>query len=368
MNPRTLMAGALAAIVLIAILAALAGGLLSPGGGGEGSEERVIITGSGSSFIAPQMYAWASQLREKYPWLVVEYESVGSGAGLSNFLQGIRDFGASDPPLPRSVWEQHKGKVVQMPVILGAVVVVYNLPGVTEPLNLTGEVLARIYKGEIQYWDDPAISRLNPSVNLPHEEIVAVHRSDSSGTTQVFTTFLHKSAPSVWPEDLVGKAIDWPVDSTGRGVGAKGNEGVTQTVKSTPYSIGYVEWSYAIDSNLPVAALQNSAGEFVIPSIETIQKAAESLPLPESPLGDFSGVVDALVYPDTPGAYPVASFTFLFFWTEYPQDKVDAVKTFIEYINTEGQSNGNIVTGYVPIPEQIRQLNLKALGYIKAKG
>ncbi len=367
MNPRTLMAGALAAIVLIAIVAALAGGLFSPGNT-ENSEERVIITGSGSSFIAPQMYAWASQVKEKYPWLIVEYESVGSGAGLSNFLQGIRDFGASDPPLPRNVWEQHQGRIVQMPVILGAVVVVYNIPGMTEPLNLTGEVLALIYKGEIQYWDDPTIARLNPSIKLPHEEIVAAHRSDSSGTTQVFTTFLRKSAPDVWPEDLVGKAIDWPVDSTGRGVGAKGNEGVTQTVKSTPYSIGYVEWSYAIDSNLPMAALQNAVGEFVLPSVETIQRAAESLTLPNSPLGDFSSIIDSLVYPDAPGAYPVASFTFLFFWTEYPQEKVDAVKKFIEYINTEGQSGGNIVTGYVPIPDEIRQFNLKALDYIKAKG
>ncbi len=355
-------------IVLIVFIVVFAGWLLSPDdSSGRSSEEGVVITGSGSTFIAPQMYAWADQVRREYPWIIIEYESVGSGAGLSNFLQKIRDFGASDPPLPRSVWEQYRGKVLQMPVVLGAVVVVYNLPGVSEPLNLTGEILARIYKGEIKYWDDPAISSLNPSVNLPHKEIIAVHRSDSSGTTHIFTLFLYKSAPETWPEELVGKNINWPVDATGRGVGAKGNEGVTQTVKSTPYSIGYVEWSYAIDSKLPMAALQNAAGEFVLPSIEAIQKAAESIPLPDSPLGDFSELVYTLVYPDTPGSYPVASFTFLFFWTEYPREKVDAIEKFIEYINTKGQSSGNIVAGYVPIPERIRQLNLEALNYIKAK-
>ena len=329
-------------------------------GAGSESPEKVILLGSGSSFIAPQMYAWASQLKSKHPWLVVEYESVGSGAGLANFLEGVRDFAASDPPLPRSVWEEHRGKVIQLPVILGAIAVVYNIPEVGEGLRLTGEVLALIYMGKIRYWDDPRIKELNPNLNLPRKEIIAVHRSDSSGTTEIFTLFLHKSAPSVWPRELVGKAIDWPVDREGNGVGAKGNEGVTSTVKSTPYSIGYVEWSYALDSGLPMAAIMNPRGEFLLPSIESIQKAVQNVRLPDSPLGDFSSLPMEVVYADVEGAYPIVSFTFLIFWIEYPPGKAEAVRAFIEYVSTEGQMEGNVVKGYVPVPENIRQFNLEA--------
>lgn len=330
--------------------------------------KTTVITGSGSTFVAPQMYAWANQLKEKYGWVIVEYESVGSGAGLSNFLQRVRDFGASDPPMPKKAWEENRGKVVQMPVIIGAIVVFYNIPGVDKPLNLTGEVLARIYKGEIEYWDDPAIASLNPAVKLPHEKIIAVHRSDAGGSTEIFTTFLYKSAPNIWPKTLVGKTINWPVDATGRGVGAKGSEGVTQSVKSTLYSIGYAEWSYALDAGLPVAAIQNPAGEYVLPTIESIQKAVKGVTLPQSPLDDYSAVVEQLVYANATGAYPLASFTFLFFWTEYPREKLDAIKTLIEYINGEGQNEKNIVKGYIPIPPELRKLNLMALDYIKATG
>ncbi|GAB6148622.1 phosphate ABC transporter substrate-binding protein PstS [Stetteria hydrogenophila] len=390
LDQRTLIIGGVAAVILI-VLAAAAAGLFSSGGStatttatatttqaattttttaqAGGTHEKVTITGSGSSFIAPQMYAWADQIKSQYPWLIVEYESVGSGAGVSNFIKGLKDFGASDPPLPHDLWQQYQGKVIQMPVILGAVVVVYNIPEIGDvSLNFTGEVLARIYKGEIQYWDDPAIAQLNPAVKLPHEEIVAVHRSDASGTTNIFTFFLHKVAPDVWPEDLVGKTVDWPVDATGRGVGGKGNEGVASILKSTPYSIGYVEWSYAINAGLPMAAIQNAAGNFVLPTREAIQRAAAAAKLPDSPLDDFSGFLDYMVYSSDPEAYPIAGQTFLIFWTEYPKEKVEAIKKFIEYINTVGQSEGNIVEGYIPIPENVRQFNLKALDLIKAKG
>lgn len=352
-------------LILVSIL--LGSNFLRPREGNDGIGDKVTITGSGSSFIAPQMYAWANQIKEENDGLIVEYESIGSGAGLSNFMQELKDFGASDPPLPRNIWEKYQGKIIQMPIVLGAVVIVYNIPGVDKPLNLTGEVLARIYNGEIRYWDDPQIISLNQRVSLPHKEIVVVHRSDASGTTQIFTTFLYKSAPNVWSEHLVGKTIDWPVDSTGRGVGAKGNEGVTRTIMSTPYSIGYIEWSYAIDSKLPIASIQNARGEFIQPSIGSIQKAALNLPLPETPLGDYSRIVNSLVYPDTEGAYPLASFTFLFFWTEYSHEKVEAIKEFIKYLNTIGQEPENIVEGYAPIPGHIKKINLKALDIIKSK-
>ncbi len=351
------MARTIALIVLVAVAAAafasLASGFAGPGDG------AVVVTGSGSSFIAPQMYAWSEQVRRATGWVVVEYESVGSGAGLSNFLSGVKDFAASDPPLPRSKWEELRGRVLQVPAVLGAVVVVYNIPGLRVTLNLTGEVLARIYMGEIEYWDDPAIASLNPTVKLPHERIIAVYRSDSSGTTQVFTLYLHKSAPDVWPEELVGKTIDWPVAATGRGVGAKGNEGVSRVVASTPYSIGYVELSYALYAGLPLAALENGAGEFVIPTTESLAAAATAAGLPASPLDDFSSVPEAMVYPGVPGAYPVASFSFLILWASYDDpDKARALAAFLEYIAGPGQES--LAPGYFPVPEEARRLALEA--------
>ncbi len=356
---RLSLAAAMTVLALIVIVILFIVGSSNEGG------NKVILIGSGSSFIAPQMYAWANQLKSKYPWFSIEYESVGSGAGLANFLEGVRDFAASDPPLPRDVWERYRGSIIQMPVILGAVAVIYNVPEAENNLRLTGEVLALIYMGEIKYWDDPRIKELNPEINLPRKEIIAVHRSDSSGTTEVFTIFLYKSAPAVWPRELVGKAIDWPVDKKGNGVGAKGNEGVTSTVKSTPYSIGYVEWSYALDSGLPVAAIMNPRGEFLIPSVESIQKAVQNINLPDSPLDDFSSLLEEVVYADAEGAYPIVSFTFLIFWTEYPPEKAKALRVFMEYVNTEGQTENNVVKGYAPIPDSIRKFNLKAIELIR---
>jgi phosphate transport system substrate-binding protein len=199
-------------VLALIVIAVYTGGLLTNKSTNTGHEKtttkQATITGSGSSFIAPQLYAWSNQVKGKYPWLIVEYESVGSGAGLSNFIQNLRDFCGSDPPMPHDLWMKYNGKVVQMPVILGAVTIVYNIPGVNEHLNLTGEIIAGIYKGDIKYWDDEKIKSINPNVNLPHKEIIAVHRSDSSGTTNIFTLFLHKSAPNVWPQDLVAKSIN----------------------------------------------------------------------------------------------------------------------------------------------------------------
>ncbi|MCE4606887.1 MAG: phosphate ABC transporter substrate-binding protein PstS [Desulfurococcales archaeon] len=330
------------------------------------SSNSAFIIGSGSSFIAPQMQQWITLFTDQNPNIHVEYDSVGSGAGVAQFLEGVTSFAGTDPPLPKDKWEANQGKVVQMPVILGAVVISYNIPNLNKPLNLTGEIIAQIYKGEITYWDDQKIAEINPAVSLPHKPIIAIHRSDSSGTTNVFTLFLHKSAPTIWPVELVGKTIEWPVDAKGNGVGGKGNEGVTSILKSTPYSIGYIELSYALTQNLPYAKIQNKAGKFVSPTSEAIQAAAKGAlsALPDSPAGDFSNALNAIIYSDNPNAYPITSFSFLVFWTKYPASKADAVEAFIKFINTEGQQH--IIKGYVRIPDEIVQLNLKALDLIKS--
>ena len=354
-------AAAAAAIVLVVVVAAYF--LLGGGGGGQ-----VRITGSGSTFIYPQMQAWIDAFTQRNPDVIVEYSPTGSGTGQAQMLvDKTVDFAASDPPLTREQYERYKGKVLQVPVILGAVAIVYNIPGVEE-LRLNGEVLALIYLGEIEYWDDPRIAELNPGVELPHERIIAVHRSDSSGTTHVFTLFLYKASNGLWPRDLVGKSIEWPVDAAGRGIGAKGNQGVAQAVKATEYSIGYVEYSYAIQAGFKMAYVENAAGEYLQPSPESIQAAARAAAaaMPDSPLGDWSGVLDAIVYPEGRGAYPIASFSFLILWKEYPQEKAEAIKEFLRFILTEGDNY--IVEGYVAVPEEVKEVGLKAVDLIEASG
>jgi phosphate transport system substrate-binding protein len=228
-------------------------------------------------------------------------------------------------------------------------------------------VLALIYRGDIAYWDDPLIKSLNPTANLPHAEIKVLHRSDSSGTTQVFTYFLHKAAPSLWPETLVGKTIEWPVDATGRGLGGKGNEGVAGYFKQLDSAIAYVELGYAIENNFSIAAIMNRDGQFVLPTEATIQAAIKGAIraglLPNSPLDDWSNALDAIVYAPGNTSYSIVSFTFLITWTEYDPAKANALKTFIKFVNTDGQED--IIEGYSPIPVELRQINLKSLEIIR---
>lgn len=330
------------------------------------TEFATVIEGAGATFQYPQISQWANLFRQK-KGISVNYQSVGSGAGQRMFLiDKVVHFAASDPPLSRSQYLNYSGQVLQVPWIMGAVVVVYNLPGINTPLNLTGEVLAKIYKGEIVYWNDPAIVSLNPRVagSLPRSEIIAVFRSDSSGTTEVFTIFLHKSSPSIWPKDLVGKQINWPVSNTGRGVGGKGNEGVTAQVKQTPYSIGYVEYSYAIEQGLTYAAIMNSAGRFILPTETSIRSAALGVELPRSPLDDFSGTFEKIIYSPHPDAYPISTLAYGIFWARYDDPAIArSIATFLRWIADEGYNN--TVRGYVRPPNEAVDLLRKAADLIE---
>ncbi len=333
------------------------------GAAAHGSDEVVSILGSGSSFIYPQMSVWMPKFVEDHPWITLNYNPTGSGTGQKQFFSKLVDFAASDPPLTRDIWLKYRGRVLQMPVVLGAVVITYNLP-VEGQLRLDGRTLAKIYRGEVRYWDDPLMRELNPGMELPHREIVAVHRSDSSGTTNIFTFFLHKASPQDWPLDLVGKSVEWPVDSKGNGVGAKGNQGVTQVIMNTPYSLGYVELSYALENDLPMASVRNAEGNFIAPSAQSVMEAARNaFPLlPKNPLDDFSMDMDAIVFAPGEESYPLTSFVHLIFWTNYGE-KAEAIREFVRFVNTEGQEM--IVEGYAPIPPELRSVNLKAVGLIK---
>jgi len=325
---------------------------------------KVSLLGSGATFPYPQIATWIDDFTKKHPEISINYNPTGSGTGQEQFFTKVVDFAASDPPISREKWEEWKGKFVQMPFILGAVVMTYNLPGV-EGLKLDAETIALIYKGEIQYWNDERIRKLNPELNLPNKRIIAAHRSDSSGTTDVFTRFLHKAAPDVWPEAMVGKSIEWPVDKLGNGVGGKGNQGVAEILRTTEGSIGYVELNYAIELKMPTALIRNKDGYFVMANETTIKEAARGAlaSLPSSPDGDFSNDIDATLYAPGKLSYPIASFSHLLFYTNYPEDKARAIKEFIKYVNTEGQEK--VIRGYVAIPEEVRKLNLKALDIIK---
>jgi len=336
--------------------------------GYRGPSGQIIIMGAGSTFIYPQLKHWIALFEKEYPNIVVNYNPVGSGAGQSELIkEKVVDFAGSDPPLSHDVYEALKGRILQMPVIVGAVVVVYKIPGYNGPLNLSGKVLAEIYLGKIKYWDNPEVVKLNPKAKLPHVEIKVIHRSDASGTTQIFTFFLHKAAPNLWPKSLVGKAISWPVDKTGRGLGAKGNQGVSEYFKTIKSAIAYVELGYALENNFSIAAIENEAGVFIKPNTTTVMAAVsaalKSGLLPDSPSADWSNALEAIVYAPGKNSYPIVSFSFMMVWNVYPKKKAEALKAFIKFINTVGQEN--IIEGYSPIPKELREINLKSLNIIR---
>jgi len=321
--------------------------------------EYTSLTAGGASFINPQMQVWIRGFSEK-TGAEVTYSSVGSGAGISGFLQGIYDIGASDVALPKDKLDEAVAKyggVLQMPDIVGAVVVVYNVPELgNSSLKLSGEVIADIYLGKVRYWDDPEISKLNPEVQLPHKEIIGVHRSDASGTTYIFTTYLSMVSEE-WKDEVGANfTVQWPLDGLGMGLGGRKNDGVAALVKQTPYSIGYVEFNYAYLNKLPTALLKNRDGYFVQATKESVLAALESssLELPD-PSGDWSGVIPILLNRPGNESYPLVSFSYLFVKKDYKDvNEAYTVYKFLKYVYTEGMRDENIAPGYVPLPCKIK--------------
>ncbi len=364
----------LIAIGVIVIIIAVAAAALLPRGGsgttttGAGGEQttvtgRVVLYGSGATFPAAQYDKWFSDFQRE-TGIVVEYKPVGSGQGLQDFMNGLVDFAGSDPPMPAGLWKravEKYGGVLQVPTVAGAIVVVYNLPGFHGQLNLTGDVIAKIFMGEIRYWDDPAIRALNPDAKLPHAEIVPVHRSDSSGTTQYFTYYLAKSCKE-WM-DKYGYGKVWPVK--GIGIGANGNPGVASTVKNTPYSIGYVEYAYALEYGLPVAAISPPGHDdiFLKPSAEAIEatlaKVAEKLPRPDQDWSKTFGLtIDAA---SEAKSYPLVAYTHIILREKYDNPaKCDALKKLLEFLYKANVQHVDIVKGYFPLPKPMAQKLLEA--------
>ena len=299
------------------------------------------LTGAGSTFVANIAQEWIKDFGNACPGANINYQSVGSGAGVQQFTAGTVDFGATDVPLTstQSASLQSKGAVVQIPWAAGAVAVEYNLAGVSN-LQLSPVTLAGIFAGKIKTWDDASIKKDNPGVRLPSTTISTVHRSDSSGTTGVFTAYLAAAAPSVWTLGS-GKTVYWP-----NGSGAKGSDGVTATVKQTSGAIGYAEVSYAEGAQLPMAKIQNGAGSYVSPS----DASAVSAAINAAGAPSAAGVVSPAYTSTAAGVYPIATVTYVVvLQTQSDQSKATLLKDFLLYAVGAGQSSANSLF-YAPLP------------------
>ena len=330
-------------------------------------KEFITITGSGATFPQPQFEKWISEFIKEMPNVRIEYYGGGSGKGLNDFKKGLVDFALSDPPIKKQLWKEleKKGKILQFPIIIGAVAIVFNVPNVDE-LKLSRDVLVDIFLGKIEYWDDERIKRLNPDKKLPHEKIIVVHRSDSSGTTEIFTTFLSIISEEWRTKVGSGKYVDWPVDKLGRGLGGKGNQGVVAIIKQTPYTIGYVEYAYAIRENLSIALIENREGNFVKPEQETIKEAVKNVALvfPEPDRG-YEEKIENLLDPPGNNSYPIIAVSHMIVWKDYPDEKAKILKEFIKWIMTEGQKDTYIMPGYAPLPKEVAEIGIKAAEMIE---
>lgn len=311
------------------------------------------LAGAGASFPAPLYQRWASDYIAVNKDVQVNYQSIGSGAGIKQFTQGTVAFGASDAAMTDEEIAKVSQGVVMIPATAGSIVIAYNLPDVKE-LKLTREALAGIFLGKITNWSDPLIAKANEGVKLPSTPINVAKRSDGSGTTFVFSKHLAAISPEFNDEVGVDKSTDaWPV-----GVGGKGNDGVTALIKQTPGTIGYVEYGYAEQNGLSMASLQNKSGNFVKPTPESGAATLASVELPEN----------LRIWPDDPAGaqdYPIATFTWLLLYKKYPDAaKLKALKDFVTYGLTEGQKVAPSL-GYIPLPAPVVEKCKAALATVQ---
>ncbi|HEV2037646.1 MAG TPA: phosphate ABC transporter substrate-binding protein PstS [Candidatus Eremiobacteraceae bacterium] len=316
------------------------------------------ITGAGASFPFPFYSRAFYEYGRLHPDVQVNYQSIGSGGGIQQFTAKTVDFGASDVPLNANEMKAavaSGGDVVEFPTTIGGVVVAYNVPGAPTHIKLDQPTLANIFLGEITNWNDAAIAKTNAGANLPNLSIVVAHRADGSGTTYIFTDYLSKISPEWKTKVGNAKVVNWPAASS---VGAKGNEGVAGTIKNTPGAIGYVELAYALQTDITYAALRNSSGAFVAPSVDTVREAAEQKPN-VSP-DDFS-IVDMT----GKGTYPIAGYSWVMLWKNQPDsNKGKQLVNLFRWVVTDGQPYAERLR-YVGLPKSIQAQNAKVLAGVK---
>lgn len=313
------------------------------------------INGAGATFPYPIYSKWFSEYGKLHSDVQINYQSIGSGGGIRQLTAQTVFFGATDGPMNEEQIKGAPGPILHLPTVLGAVVPIYNIEGVTAPLKFSGKVLADIILGKITKWNDAAIAALNPGVKLPATDIAVAHRSDGSGTTYIFVDYLSKVSPEFKEKVGVNTSVNWPV-----GVGGKGNEGVAGLVKQTPGAIGYVELIYALQNKIAFGSVQNADGEFVAASLDSVTAAAASAS--KSMPADFRVSITNAA---GKGAYPISSFTWLLFY-ENPTDKPKAkvMVDFMKWALTDGQKYCAEL-GYAPLPKEVVALEMEALKKIK---
>jgi len=340
-------------LLVVLVLGAVTGVVLA--------QNALLINGAGATFPNPIYSKWISEYTKTSAGVQINYQSVGSGAGIKQVTDGTVDFGASDGPMNddqlKAYQDKHGFPILHFPTVLGAVVPTYEIPGVTATLNFTPEALAGIFLGKITMWNDPAIASANKGVSLPAKGITVVHRSDGSGTTYIWTDYLSKVSEEWKSKVGKGTSVNWPV-----GLGGKGNEGVTGQIKNAPNSIGYVELIYASANNIPYGSVKNSSGDFIKADFSSASAAAASAAknIPD----DFRVSIT-----DAPGktAYPISSFTWLLIPSKFSAAdaaKRDAIKGFLKWALTDGQGYAEGLA-YAKLPKPVVEKELKAINNIQ---
>lgn len=359
----------LIAIVIIVILIGAAAAyvfLSSP----SNPSATLSLNGAGATFPQPFINATIHGYSAINPNVLINYQGVGSGSGINSLTQKTVDFAASDAPLTSNQTAQLSSPAVHIPETIGAVTLAYNLPEISSGLKLSGDVIAKIYLGTITNWNDPAIVSLNPELTLPDHAISTIHRSDSSGTTNVFTKYLSLES-TTWSSQVgSGTSVQWPGNNA---IGASGNSNVASTVTQNQYSIGYVELAYALQNGMTIASVKNPAGNFIAPSLASTTTAVQAGASQGLPSGDQSWTSVSLLDTTDPQAYPIVSFTYLLEYKELnvvpgmTQEKATAIVQFMWYIVHDGQQSAPNL-GYAPLPANVVSIDETTIRSITFNG
>ena len=346
-----------ASLVLSAAVIAMA--LTACKSSGNEANPNVTLNGAGSTFVYPVMSRWTHDFNRLHPNIQINYQSIGSGGGIQQVKSGTVDFGASDYALDDTQLSQMK-PVLQIPETAGPVCITYNLPDLQKPLQLSSDAIVGIFLGQITSWADPILKKDNPGVNLPDTRIVVAHRTDGSGTTAAFTTYL-SAVSDEWKTKVgTGSAVSWPT-----GLGGKGSEGVTAQVRQSPGGIGYVELTYAQQNKLPTASVRNLAGNYIQPTTASTTAAIAAF---SDQLSKDSRIPIVNPPATAADAYPISTLTFLII----PKDGTDqarrtALKSFVQYVLTDGQATAAQLN-YAPLPDELKQFGKRTLDQMTVNG
>ena len=315
-------------------------------------QNSLFINGAGASFPYILYSKWLSEYRKVEPSVAINYQSIGSGGGIRQFMTGTLDFGGTDIPVSKKELKGFKKEILHIPTTLGAVAITYNLDvSLKEPLKLTGEVLSEIFRGKIRKWTDPKIKKLNPKTSLPEQDIVVIYRADGSGTTQFFTEYLSLLSQDFLKKVGKGKSVAWPV-----GLGGKGNEGIMGLVNKIKGAIAYIGVSYAVSQKLPMARIKNSSGEFIAPSLTSIKASAK-----QAMKSKKNG---SLINISGKNSYPMAGFTYIIISQKMPEKKGKALQKFLQWTLKEGQGFSEPLY-FISLPSVVIQSSLKKLSLME---